>query len=224
MKLYLDDGLTIDSEQQTEFYEFLLSANSLKKWNVEVDEESKRGHLDKLVITNAQDLNTTNFACMTTGDDWTHIAVKHTYDNESMTLTISSESGDPIMLNELRDINFGDDRKGINMCNLNDQYHTINGANIDLSGHYASFIMVSDQLLLPDLRVNLTLFKAVASSEPIINVQWSFAETNATMRPFEVPKEIVGGPQTEASSLKLRDYVVVSSSNSTPSIRIRRGG
>ena len=89
MKLYLDDGLTIDSEQQTEFYEFLLSANSLKKWNVEVDEESKRGHLDKLVITNAQDLNTTNFACMTTGDDWTHIAVKHTYDNESMTLTIS---------------------------------------------------------------------------------------------------------------------------------------
>jgi hypothetical protein len=53
MKLYLDDGLTIDSEQQTEFYEFLLSANSLKKWNVEIDAESKRGHLDKVVITNA---------------------------------------------------------------------------------------------------------------------------------------------------------------------------
>ena len=51
MKLYLDDGISL--QQQTEFYEFRLSANSLKKWKVEVDEESKRGFLDKLVITNA---------------------------------------------------------------------------------------------------------------------------------------------------------------------------
>lgn len=132
---------------------------------------------------------------MTTGDDWTHINVKYTYDSALMTLTISSESGDPIMLNELRDIHFGDDRKDINMCNLNSQYHTINGADIDLSGHNASFIMVSDQINLPDLRVNLTLFKAVASSQPIVNVQWSYAETNTTLKkPFEVPKDLVGGP------------------------------
>jgi hypothetical protein len=43
----------------------------------------------------------------------------------------------------------------------------------------------------------MTLFKANATSDPIINVQWSFAETNVTnttdipMRPFEVPKDIV---------------------------------
>lgn len=132
---------------------------------------------------------------MTTGDDWSHITVKHTYNYKDKTLTIQSESGDPIMLNELRDIHFGDDRKDINMCNLDNQYHTINEADIDLSGHYASFIMVSDQLSLPDLRVNLTLFKANASEEPIVNIKWSFAEmTNRTTWPFQVPKDIVGGP------------------------------
>lgn len=141
-----------------------------------------------------------------------------------MTLAITNPSGDPIMLNEVRDIHFGNDKKDINMCKLDKQYHTINGADIDLSGHNASFIMISDQIPLPDLRVNLTLYKANATSDPIVNVQWSFADTNATKRPFEVPKEIVGGPQVEASDLKLSDYVAVSSSNTTPSITIRRGG
>ena len=51
MKLYLDDGISLN--QPTEFYEFRLSANSLKKWIIEADEESKRGFLEKLVITNA---------------------------------------------------------------------------------------------------------------------------------------------------------------------------
>jgi len=80
------------------------------------------------------------------------------------------------------------------MCKLDKQYHTINGADIDLSGSNASFTMISDQIALPDLQVNLTLFKAKATSEPIINVKWSFAEINTTKKPFEVPKDIVAGP------------------------------
>ena len=71
MKLYLDDGISTD--QDTEYYEFILSGNSLKKWNLDSSPDSKRGKLDKLVITNAGDLNETNFACMTTFSDWTHI-------------------------------------------------------------------------------------------------------------------------------------------------------
>lgn len=197
LRLYLDDGISTD--QQTEFYEFLLSANSLKKWIVDASSESKRGHLEKLVITNAEDLNNTNFACMTTEADWSHSALKLAYDSDKKTLTISSESGEPIMLDEMKDIYFGDNRTDIDMCNLEQQYHTINGADIDLSGPNASFIMVSEQLGLPDLRVNMTLFKANATSDPIINVQWSYAETNETnatvpRRPFEVPKEIIAGP------------------------------
>ena len=90
MKLYLDDGISVN--QQTEFYEFLLSAKSLKKWNVDVSEESKRGYLNKLVITNAEDLSSTNFACMTTDDDWTHKALKPYYDSDMKTLTIMNEN------------------------------------------------------------------------------------------------------------------------------------
>jgi hypothetical protein len=116
MKLYLDDGISTD--QQTEFYEFLLSANSFKKWIIDASSESKRGHLDKLVITNAEDLNNTNFACMTTYADLSHTSVKYAYDSDKKTLTISSESGEPIMLDEMKDIYFGDNRTDINMCNL----------------------------------------------------------------------------------------------------------
>jgi hypothetical protein len=86
LKLYLDDGESLN--QQTEYYEFLLSANSLKKWNVEVNQESKRGKLDKLVITNAKDLNDTNFACMTADSDWAQTSLDFTYDEDKMTLSI----------------------------------------------------------------------------------------------------------------------------------------
>jgi hypothetical protein len=33
----------------------------------------------------------------------------------------------------MRDIHFGDDRKDINKCNMKGQYHTVNGADIDLN-------------------------------------------------------------------------------------------
>ena len=116
MKIYLDDG--ISTTQDTEWYEFILSGNSLKKWDVQSSPNSQRGHLDKLVITNAGDLNETNFACMTAFSDWTHSDLKYEYDNVTMTLSISLDSGEPIELNELRDIHFGNDKKDINMCKL----------------------------------------------------------------------------------------------------------
>ena len=84
--------------------------------------------------------------------------------------------------------------------------------------------MKSDQIALPDLRLNLTLFKANTNDEPIVNIKWSYADTNSTTRPFEVPKEIVGGPSNEATDLKLSDYIAVSYTNTSMSIRIRRNG
>jgi hypothetical protein len=44
----------------------------------------------------------------------------------------------------MRDIHFGNDREEINMCNIKNQYHTINGAEIDLSGTEVNFTMISD--------------------------------------------------------------------------------
>jgi len=116
-----------------------------------VSEESKRGRLDRLVITTAEDLEGTDFACMTADADWARTPLKFDYDSDLKTLSISTPSGDAIKLEELRDIHYGNSLTEVNMCNLTAQYHTINGAEIDLSGKQVNFTMISDQLALPDV-------------------------------------------------------------------------
>ena len=87
-KIYLDDGESL--EQDTEYYNILLSANSIKKWNVDVSEESKRGNLLSIVITNAEDLKDTDFACMTADADWAQTDLSYSYNDANKTLTIST--------------------------------------------------------------------------------------------------------------------------------------
>jgi hypothetical protein len=62
---YLDDGETINGDYES--YLFDISAKTIKKWNKnDAKFAGTFGKLDKFVITNAADLNETNFACMST--------------------------------------------------------------------------------------------------------------------------------------------------------------
>jgi len=66
-KLFIDedDSLTNMQQGNFEYYEFHLSAKSLKKWNLKEKTYATKSikGLSNLIITNAEDLKYTGFAC-----------------------------------------------------------------------------------------------------------------------------------------------------------------
>ena len=70
--LFLDDGESLDqlTDKTYEFYKFQLSSKSIKKWILNEDPRSVSSGIgiDKIVIVDAQDLNSTDFACFTTNE------------------------------------------------------------------------------------------------------------------------------------------------------------
>lgn len=73
-KLFVDDGITRTDipgvDAKYDFHEFQLSANSLKIWINSESRETAQTKIDSLVITNAEDLKDTNFACATSSVDF----------------------------------------------------------------------------------------------------------------------------------------------------------
>jgi hypothetical protein len=52
-----------------EYYEFIISGNSIKKWNKDNGKfNSTRGQIEKFIIANAKDLENADYACMSTID------------------------------------------------------------------------------------------------------------------------------------------------------------
>jgi alpha-glucosidase (family GH31 glycosyl hydrolase) len=70
--LYIDDGITKD--QPYDYMTFQLSANSFKKWVSGTSGNTKK--MDKLVITNAADLQQVDFACVRATDDYAMTALE----------------------------------------------------------------------------------------------------------------------------------------------------
>ena len=66
-RLFVDEDDTLSSMDRGNFqyYEFHLSAKSLKKWNLNEKTYATKNikGLDNLIITNAEDLEATDFAC-----------------------------------------------------------------------------------------------------------------------------------------------------------------
>jgi len=86
-KLFIDQGISLSeiNDKTYEYYQFHLSAGSLKKWvmNTEATAQVGKG-VKSIVITNADDLKSVDFACWVTtaGDvaniDFAYDAAKHT--------------------------------------------------------------------------------------------------------------------------------------------------
>jgi hypothetical protein len=67
----------------------LLSANSIKKFENYQNEDTKSmAYADSFVITNAEDLNTTDFACIVSMDSLAASNLEYIYDKDYKTLTI----------------------------------------------------------------------------------------------------------------------------------------
>jgi hypothetical protein len=153
-RLFLDDGFTLSQLKNNEYehYEFQLSANSIKKWILNDDSRSKASgiKIDKFVITNAEDLKNTDFACVANGADYSKTDLKFSYSEEDLTLTLQIENGmiDPFTM---RDIYFGRTDKDINLCApVSDKsyYHTKDFQQIDLTKNSVEIELVNSNPVL----------------------------------------------------------------------------
>lgn len=183
----------------------MLSAGSIKK--VELRTPVSSGiKLEKIVITNAADLKTTDFACWTNKDTLVATDLKFTPGDDS-TLTLESTDGSAIDMTVFRDIHFGDSSKDINLCAPSSQFYKIkDGDTIDLTKSTATTTLtsLSGNPNLPDLTLTLTLL----NNTDIVNVHWTFATpSDGEMPPFEVPVEIVQPNKDKVSDGALSDFV-----------------
>lgn len=210
-KLFLDGGYSLSELDNGEYeqYEFLLSANSFKKWVVNEEATKSYGQgLTSLIITNAEDLAATDFACMTAMSDNNVTKLDFSYDQDSKTLIIEGTDGLPLDLFAMRDIYYGDSSKNINMCDTakKSQYYYIKeGKMPDLSGAVTEANLMNEGHL-KNLKLVLTLLET-----GVINVHWNFASTEGLLKtPFEVPIDIVDPKKSQVSTDKvLSDYVVM---------------
>ena len=104
--VYIDDG--VSQTQPQAHFQLLLSANSIKKWEIRDDEGSEeKSFVSKFVITDAEDLKSTNFVCMTSQNSLDNVYLNYDYNETEKTLTIRDYNGS-ISLHDMKDIFFGD--------------------------------------------------------------------------------------------------------------------
>ena len=117
--------------------------------------------LDRLIITNAEDLKETDFACWISENDGVPTQLNYTYNDTSKTLTLRSNDSTPLNLLELRDIHYGHKDVDFDICE-GDKAHYYRLALVkepDLTGNYVNLWLYNfDETLTNNrLDINLTL-------------------------------------------------------------------
>jgi hypothetical protein len=121
-ELFIDIGNSISelSTMTYEYYQFQLSANSIKKW---VKNEKNTGPVgkgvDSFVIANAKSLLSTDFACWTSEVDGSATPMKIEKSARTNTVTLSSAQGVAIQPYFIRNIFFGNSMTDLNLCSNN---------------------------------------------------------------------------------------------------------
>jgi len=115
--LFLDngDGVNELETKEYEYYQFHLSAGSLKKWVLNDDSQytTSKG-LDSLIIVNAEVHKDTDFACWLSNDESVNF-IDVSYDADKKSLTLKDPNG-PIDLINLRDMYYGNSKTDQNLC------------------------------------------------------------------------------------------------------------
>ena len=140
-----------------EYYRFQLSAKTLSKQVLNNQTIVAIKNLEKVVITDASDLADTDFACMTNFFTREVTTLKYEYDSTTLTLNISSQDGEGIIMKNLRDIHFGTKARDINLCDPSSNYYKSESVP-DLTKPSESITLVGQ---LPEVVRNLTLSMSV---------------------------------------------------------------
>lgn len=194
-RLFMDDGekLSTIENGDYDYYQFHLSAGSLKKWtlNDKALQQAGRG-LDSLTIVNAEIHKNTDFACWISNDDAVS-AVDFKYDASKFTLVLSDPNG-PIDLYKLRNLYYGNSAVDQNLCygilGHEKQYYKVkSGGTPDLGGTAPLVIpLVNNQPgAHPDLNLTITVTEA-----SMVNIRWNYADKpDGVKTPYEIPATIV---------------------------------
>lgn len=196
-RIFIDEGK--DSVQEIEegdyeYYQFHVSAGSLKKWvlNDKAHNQQKGRGLDSLTIVNAAAHAKTNFACWISNDDVVS-AVNYKYVNATQSLTLEDPNG-PIDLWKLRNIYYGNNETDQNLCygikGHEQQYYKVKGdtsqPDLEVPGQIV-IPLENNSPAHPDL--NLTITVTTAS---MVNIAWNYADKPETVKtPYEIPSKIV---------------------------------
>ena len=216
-KLFVDQGISLSeiNDKTYEYYSFHLSAGSLKKWimNTEATAQVGKG-IKSVIITNAEDLATVDFACwVTTAGDYADIT--KTYDATKKTLTLTAPTGN-IPTFALRDLYYGDSSKDINMCHPETNYYKVKTAG-DLTKSHTSVIVTNNKPgALQDLNLDLAILKS-----GVVSVKWNYANKPTDMKaPFQVPEDIVDAGTDYSTTAILSDRVKINEDATTKAISI----
>jgi len=197
-KIFMDeqDSVKDIEDGNYEYYQFHLSAGSLKKWNLNknLGANSNSQGLNSLVITNAEIYSTSDYACWVDENDVV-TPVTPTWDADMKTLTLKDANG-PIDLFTLRNMYFGQEGKSQNLCygikDLEKQYYKTEDAEIpDLSMKGTTTIKLVNNS--PDAHPELNLTLSV-NVNGMANIQWTY--TNESARnvgslPYTIDTQIV---------------------------------
>lgn len=211
-KLFLDGG-TSKSELENleyEYFDLHLSKNSLKRLiiNDKIKRANPHSQFKRLVILNAENIQHTDFACVTNFFNNSATAITPLYDPKLKTLNLTLPMIGDNFYNffDMRDIHFGQTGKDINICSPSANfYRTKDGQLPDLSRNTVSVVIES---LTPHAARDLNLTMSVLKSGSV-NVHWTFQNNSGLDRlPFEVPTQIVDPKKDELDpKAKLSDFV-----------------
>ena len=185
------DSLSEILTQQYEYYQFILSANSIKKINLNsINDGSKGLQVENLIVANAPDLNETDFACWTSELDNTATALSAKYDSTLQNLMIANYDGSPIVFYGVKNIYYGNSKKDLNLCgamvsngtHVPPQYYKV--ANVpDLTKASIEFNItaaVAGNPNTPDLIMRMSVIEtknlAGAKERDILNIEWEYAD------------------------------------------------
>lgn len=122
-ELFIDSGDTISeiSTQTYEYYQFQLSAGSIKKWVLNDKNTGPVGNgIDSFVIANAKELLSIDFACWTSDVDNSASYLKIGRNATMNTVTLSnSDETKPLQPFYVKNIFFGNSMTDLNLCGPN---------------------------------------------------------------------------------------------------------
>lgn len=160
--------------KEYEHYELLHNGQSLLKQNLNTANKKSSGFfLEKLVITNAEDLKDVDEACFIFNNGEAH-TLETNYDSQRKTLNISAPSykdKSVYTFFEMKSIHYLRTGKDLNRCSLMMNYYSYpNTAVPDFSGSTSTISMSSQKATnLVDLDVNFKVLQ-----QDLLQVRWDY--------------------------------------------------